>query len=677
MAEPWNIRTADGVQLGTLDSAAARLLTFEGPGGMTAGLSVSRAQAWKATQNVLARLLIFSPEGRLFFYATVLLHVALKMLLGLNAVLHDDYGFRSLLAPPQSFLLAAGDIGVCFLLTRLIDWATSARFFGARARRVVFTSLLWITAVFLGANFIVHGYFRSFINRGLIDFNGAPPSELMDYAVAGSNLLSQLFIAFALLIAAAVSILHSRLLLARAIQRPWWPVFGMLLNVASMAYISQLNQGQVGFMALNPGYILFMSYRGLGSGSTEIPRATAEEARRFVEPGPIFGKYDTALDVTELRRPRANVLLVLVESLPLEQTPLGGTPGGLTVLDELAENAINFDNFRSVFPATSRSFLTFHCGIYPSVGPSTATRYLPEYRCESFVPLLKKAGYRTGFFTAPMFNYDNVAKSPVVTDYDRFEDFLTLKNETHEIAAPAVPEEVVVDALLDFVSKDRERPFFATYFMFWNHAPYRLPSQDISHLQPLQRYRRTLEYLNEVLRDALSRMRQQGLLDDTVVIVTADHGEGFALHHDNVNHAGHIYEDDVKVPFLIHVPGLGRHATRRQGSNVDFAPTLAALLQLPRLPSWQGQDLLSKDFSPRPTLLYGRASFATIGLVDGNYKYINYWGQGTTALYDLEQDPFEQTNLLAQLPGHAERYRSLLQQWLPVVDQRSWAVNEP
>jgi arylsulfatase A-like enzyme len=631
--------------------------------------SAPKARAWQATKDVVAWLLIFSPEGRLFFWATVLLHVSLKMLLGLNAVIHDDYGFRSLLAPPQSFLLAAGDIGVCFLLTRLIDWATPAK-----ARRVVFTVLLWITAVFLASNFIVHGYFKGFINRGLIAFNGAPPAELMDYAVAGSNVFSQCFVALAVVLVASVTLLYPRLLQARAVQRPWWAVVAMLLNVGSMAYISQLNQGQVGFMAVNPAYVVFTSY--IRAGNDLTPRATPEQAARFVEPqGGIFGEYDDRLEVTVPKRPKANVLFVLIESLPLEQTPLGGTPGGMTILDELANDAISFSNFRTVFPATSRSFLTFHCGVYPSLGLSTPTRYLPNYHCESLLDVLEPAGYHTGFFTAPMFNYDNLAKSPVVTQYDRYEDFLTLKTDKHAVDAPAVPEEVVVDALLDFVSKPENQPFFATYFMFWNHAPYRLPFEDISKLPPLQRYRRTLEYLDKMLRDTLARMKQRGLLDNTVVVVAADHGEGFALHHDNVNHSGHIYEDDVKVPFLIHQPGLGRHTTARQSSNVDFAPTIASLLDLPRQPSWQGQDLLSPTFVGKPTLLYGRAAQATRGIVDGNFKFIHYIVGGSEALYDLKTDPHEQTNLLGTLPNHVTRYRSLLDAWLPVVEHKSWVVS--
>jgi hypothetical protein len=93
------------------------------------------------------------------------------------------------------------------------------------------------------------------------------------------------------------------------------------------------------------------------------------------------------------------------------------------------------------------------------------------------------------------------------------------------------------------------------------------------------------------------------------------------------------------------------------------------------LPSWQGQNLLSKDFTPKPTLLYGRAAQATRGIVDGNFKYIHYIVGGSVALYDLAKDPTEQINLLPQLPQHADRYKSLLDAWLPVVEHKSWVVS--
>jgi membrane-anchored protein YejM (alkaline phosphatase superfamily) len=269
-------------------------------------------------------------------------------------------------------------------------------------------------------------------------------------------------------------------------------------------------------------------------------------------------------------------------------------------------------------------------------------------------------------------------KSALMAEYDAYEDFLSLHGRARNdrMDAPAVEEEAVVEALLAFVRRERDRPFFATYFMFWNHAPYRLPFEDISHLPPLERYQRGNAYLDRVLRDLIARLRQERLLDNTIVVVSADHGEGFGLHHANFDHVGHIWEDDVRVPFVVHVPGLGRHVTARQGSNVDFAPTVAGLLGLSGLPSWQGQNLLSASYTPRPTLLLGRASYATNGLVDGHLKYIEYTDGSMRGLFDLSVDPHEQHNLADAHPGITADYRKLVHAWLPVAEARVWALNE-
>lgn len=620
--------------------------------------------------TLLRRLFTLSPAARAFFYATCLVHLALKVLLGVTLVLDDGYGFDSMLGPPQSLVFVGSDVLMCIVVARALDACVKPRWLGS-----VHAALLALLFPFLVGNFILHSYFKAFLNRGLLEFNGAGGTEIADYARAGLTRWSVLFACSALLVTFVFWFMRPAIMRSRLVANPWLPAALSVVGFAAIMYANHLSGGQTGWIRRNPAYELIASYTAGRSHAT--PRATREQARRFATPKPLFGEYQTALDVSVPSQRSKNVLFVLIESLPLEQTPLLGEQGGLTVLSELAQNAVSFTNFRTVFPATSRSFLTYHCGIHPGAGDATVTKYQPGYRCDSLLGPLKAAGYRTGFFTAPMFTYDNLHKADVLKDYDVYEDFLSLHSAAGTaLNAPAVPEEVVSERVLQFARADREKPFFATYFMFWNHAPYRLPDEDITGLKCHDRYRRTLSYLDRVLRDLLDQLRKDGVLDDTVVVVAADHGEGFGLHHENHNHVGHIFEDDVRIPLLIHVPGIGRHATERNATNVDFAPTLAALLGLPRGSSWQGQDLLSPNFEPRPSLLFGRSSFATNGIVDGNFKYIEYVGGSERYLYDLARDPHEQNNLIEADPTKADAYRTLVADWLPVVDYRAWAVHE-
>lgn len=617
----------------------------------------------------LLRVFSLSPASRAFFWASAALHVLFKVLLGLTLVFEDGYGLRSMLAPPQSLIFASTDVLTCFVVAKLLDPVVGARF-----ARAVHGTLLALLGLFLVANFIVHGYFKSFVNSGLLEFNGASTVELYDYTAAGMTRWAVAMSLCALLAVLSFVTLHGRWLRTRLVSSERMPMAALVLSGAAMAYAYTLSSGQSGWIRRNPAYELVRSFEQ--SKAQAVNKIGREEARAFGTPKPLYGRYDSSLNVRVPSQRGKNVLFVLIESLPLEQTPLGGEPSGLTVLSELAQHGVSFTNFRTVFPATSRSFLTYHCGIYPTTGPATVTKYTPGYRCDSLLSSLEQRGYRTGFFTAPMFTYDNLHKAAVTTQYDVYEDHLSLSELAHtEIDAPAVPEEVVAERVHRFTRESAGKPWFATYFMFWNHAPYRLPNEDISHLPLLARYRRTLTYLDGVLRDLLAKLEADGVLDDTLVVVAADHGEGFELHHDNRSHVGHLYEDDVRIPLLIHVPGLGKHEVARSGSNVDFAPTLAAMLGLDAAPSWQGQDLLSESYEARPTLLFGRSAFSANAIVDGNYKYIEYPDSEQRMLFDLGVDPHEQNNLLAREPDKADAYRKLVERWLPVVDHHAWAIH--
>ncbi|HUT77979.1 MAG TPA: sulfatase-like hydrolase/transferase, partial [Polyangia bacterium] len=192
-------------------------------------------------------------------------------------------------------------------------------------------------------------------------------------------------------------------------------------------------------------------------------------------------------------------------------------------------------------------------------------------------------------------------------------------------------------------------------------------------LPVFERYLRTLDYTNTVITDLLGRLEADGLLDDTIVVVTADHGEGFAQHHrGNVNHViGHLYQQNVNIPLLIRVPGLpGPVKNPRLGSTVDLAPTLFGLLGFEAPDSWQGQDLLSPSYRPRPVLIFSRARRHGSGIVDGNLTWFRFEGTTEEHLFDIKADPHEQHDLIHGRRREAEAYRGIVRDWLGYQDER-------
>lgn len=598
---------------------------------------------------------LLKPKSLFFFYVLAGMHIFLKFLLGLVLVFKDGYGFFTLVSPPQSIFLASSGVVLSYIVAKLMEIAVPERYL-----RRVQIGLLFIFQLFLIANFITHSYFKSFINYGLIMFNGAGVRELFSYFVGALNIFSVSFIALTvvllfLFVKKKNNLFSSAIpsLIMLLISLVMWPVYG-----------ENFGKGIKGWLVRNPLMDLVDSTLS-ASGKKNTITDYDDSISEFKKPeGPVYGKYSNNFDFEKPALKKPNVLFILTESLPKDKTPMNpefNSP--MPTIKSLMQRSIVFPSFYTVFPATSRSFISYHCGMYPNSGYSTITKYRPDFDCDSITGRLKNMGYKTGFFTASMFTYDNMHKTSLIKSYGEYKDFFPLQSKAkhNSLTAQAVEEEVVVAELLDFLKKDRDKPFFATYFAFWDHSPYHLPFRDISHLSKIDQYRETLKYLDDMFDLLLKEMEKEGLLENTIVVFAADHGEGFGV-HGNYNHVGHVYQDDINIPFMISLPGQKTAVeNNRLGSNVDFATTLFSLMGLEPSESWQGQDLLSKDYVTRPKLFFSRSRVHTNGIIDGNYKYFYNLKTGKEHLYDLAADPGEKKNLLKE-KNHTQKHtaRSLI-----------------
>ena len=210
--------------------------------------------------------------------------------------------------------------------------------------------------------------------------------------------------------------------------------------------------------------------------------------------------------------------------------------------------------------------------------------------------------------------------------------------------------------------------------------------------QLAQHYSSEVVFLDRELGRLLDGLSERGLLEDSLLIVTGDHGETFWEHGDFWNHGLGVYQTTVSVPLLMRLPA-GRSAGREVDapvSTLDVMPTICALLGLETPPVVEGVDLSAALEGERPPdrILVCEAT-QPIGAVEiegkwrnigkaktarqGRWKYIitPYLGN-REELYDLKVDPDEQVNLLrspslASLEKGAE-LREALDVWAARLD---------
>ena len=206
--------------------------------------------------------------------------------------------------------------------------------------------------------------------------------------------------------------------------------------------------------------------------------------------------------------------------------------------------------------------------------------------------------------------------------------------------------------------------FFVTYLPIAGHHPYETPEPGpFPDNDEFGRYRNALQYGDAALGRLIDGLRAARLDQKTIWVVLGDHGEAFGQHEGNYGHTFHLYEENVRVPFLIAAPGLVDKQIR--GSQVisllDTAPTMLDLLGLPVPKGYQGSSVL--DGEPRMALFFADYSLGVLGLRDGPWKFLQELGQSRSKLLNLGKGSTGKSECVQPPPGPDARLRTKVRGW--------------
>jgi arylsulfatase A-like enzyme len=281
--------------------------------------------------------------------------------------------------------------------------------------------------------------------------------------------------------------------------------------------------------------------------------------------------------------------------------------------------------------------------------------------------LTRARGYRTAYVHSGDLEWEGMG---YMMEKAGFETVLG----SHDLPGPMISswgkrDRSLFDAMLDFIDAPGQagRPFFLMGWTDQSHDPYVespgvasidfLPGRDD---QPrLNRYLNVLRDVDGAIGDLLDGLRRRGLADDTLVVITGDHGEAFGAPHDQEGHGAALYEESVHVPLVVWSPRLFGERGRRTddvASHVDVAPTIADVLGLEPPAAWEGESLFARERTNRAYFETGIDDYQ-FGLREGPWKYIYSATLGTEQLFHLPDDPDEQRDLSASRPERAQRMR--------------------
>ncbi len=349
--------------------------------------------------------------------------------------------------------------------------------------------------------------------------------------------------------------------------------------------------------------------------------------------------------------PGANVVLVTIDTLRADRLGSYGYAAADTPrLDALAVEGVRFDQAVSPMPMTLPSHTSIMTGLDPY---QHGVRDNADFEIDEEIELLAEsfdaAGYDTAAFIAAYVLHSRWGLSP---GFDHYDD--TGINRVADVGGAGRAErrgDEVIDVALPWLRQQRDAPFFSWIHLYDPHAPYEAPDPWGARFAD-EPYDGEVAYTDSLIGELVDGLADAGLLQNTILMVTADHGEDLE-DHGEPGHGIFLYDSVVRVPLILRLPDTTAAGTvvEQQVRLVDIGPTLLDLTDLPIPAGIKGETMSAflvgagASRTAYSETMYPRWHFGwqeLYALRKDGFKFIL---APEPELYDLTADPGELVNL--------------------------------
>lgn len=409
-----------------------------------------------------------------------------------------------------------------------------------------------------------------------------------------------------------------------------------------------------------------------------------------------------------------NIVLFVIDTLRADHLGCCGYWRDTSpTIDRLARQGVLFQDARAAAVATGPGFTSIHTGLYAVHHGFYLTPYnVPNaIRFDDNLPTLAEMLWEHGGLTTAAFDNLINFRSHMVQFVRGFEYYVNVTRSPSWIHHHVVGG-TVNSRLLPWIRQHADAPFFL-FVHYWDpHTPYNQPEswRQVFHVQetgldglpaisteagyeyvpgwgplseasmppeqrgvagwpktseyPLDLYDGEIRYTDHLVAQVLETLADCGVLDDTVVIVTADHGEQLGQ-HGLYGHAG-LHEANVRIPLVLWNPKFFGPSRPVNGlaQQVDIVPTILDIAGAQMRRSLDGVSLLPVirgEQALRDTAFMETSQQRAV--LHEPWKFIRDM-LGARALYNIEQDPAEVCNLIEERPDVARDLEARLDEWL-------------
>ena len=342
-----------------------------------------------------------------------------------------------------------------------------------------------------------------------------------------------------------------------------------------------------------------------------------------------------------------NVLLITIDTLRYDRVGILDSRFARTPnLDALAAKSLLFTRAFAHNPVTLPSHANILIGatsLYHGVSDNTGFKV--DKRFLTLPEFLKRQGYATGAFVGA-FPLDS--RFGLDQGFDLYDDFYGTRNEREFFFVERSAEKVIAPAMA-WIGGQKGK-WFGWVHLFDPHQPY-LPPSPFREEYAADPYSGEVAYVDAQLGVLFDFLRQKRLLDKTLIVLTADHGEALGEKGEDT-HSYFAYNNTIHIPLFLYIPGRRPASVAANVCHVDIFPTVCSALGLKPPPALQGESLLAVAAAGRrqgPEIYFesmtahlNRDWAPLRGMISADSKFIDL---PIKEVYDLKNDMNELHNL--------------------------------
>lgn len=385
------------------------------------------------------------------------------------------------------------------------------------------------------------------------------------------------------------------------------------------------------------------------------------------------------------RTERRNVVFVELESTrarsvtPYEDiTPSdedGEGPKITPFMDELAKESLLVERAYTTTPHTSMSLTSIQCGIYPDPATEVTAAEPGGIPARCLPELLGEQGYNSAWFQSATEEFEDRPQLVENFGYDDFYGLEDMDREGFERASYlGYEDDIMLEPSRRWLEENAEEgPFVANYLTITPHheylAPDRYGREDLAQDDVENRYLNAVRYTDFFLKNLFKQYKEAGEYEDTIFVITGDHGEAFG-EHGVKGHDGVPYEEGLRVPLMIHDPQRqqwtdgGARLDGPPANHNDLAPTVLDLLGYQTSDGeYPGSSLLNLP-EGRTLFSHCRPDRLCSSSLQGDSRFIHNYDKRPDELYDLSEDPNQRNNLADETdPAELDERREEILRW--------------